>query len=217
MKIKWLGHSCFLITSEEGVKIITDPYKAALFRGLTYRKIDESADIVTVSHHHYDHNNSAIIKGNPEILDKPGKFEVKGIQIEGLLSFHDDCGGTKRGQNIIFCFTVDGIRLCHLGDLGHELSQEQISRIGDVLIVMVPVGGRFTIGHEKADKVIDSLKPKVVIPMHFRTGKCLLPLAKIDSFLAGKPNVKRVDGAEIDFKRDNIPSLAEVIALKHAL
>ncbi|MDY7019597.1 MAG: MBL fold metallo-hydrolase [Chloroflexota bacterium] len=217
MRIKWLGHSCFLITSKKGVKIITDPYKAGLFRGLSYRRIDESADIITVSHQHYDHNNSAIIKGNPEVLDKSGEFEVKGIEIEGISSFHDDHGGTKRGQNIIFCFTVDGIRLCHLGDLGHELSQEQISRIGEPDIVMVPVGGRFTIGPEGADKVIESLKPIIVIPMHFRTGKCLLPLAKIDSFLADKPNVKRVDSVEIDYERDTIPPLAEVIVLKHAL
>lgn len=122
MKIKWLGHASFLVTSEEGKKIITDPYSIA--GGISYSPINESADIVTISHDHRDHNNDEAVAGNPQVIREEGIRKVKGIEFKGIPSYHDVARGSQRGNNIIFCFTVDGINVCHLGDLGHLLNDK---------------------------------------------------------------------------------------------
>ena len=213
MKIKWLGHASFLITSEGGLKIITDPYHTG--GDINYGEIQESADIVTVSHEHADHDNVAAVKGNPEVVKDSRK--VKGIDFRGIPSYHDEAKGKQRGPNTIFCFTVDGIRLCHLGDLGHRLDDKQIKEIGEVDILLIPVGGVFTIDAKVAGEVCDKLKPKVVIPIHYRTPKCGYPIAGVDSFLKGKKNVRQLDTAEVEFKKENLPSTTEIIVLRYAL
>ena len=164
MKIKWLGHASFLITSETGTKIITDPYVAA--ENLNYGEIKESADIVTVSHEHGDHNYVDGIRGNPEAIR--GTAKVKGIELKGISTYHDDAKGQQRGKNTVFCFEVDGVRVCHLGDLGHQLNDKQMAELGSVDILLIPVGGNYTIDAKVATQVCDRLKPKVIIPMHFR-------------------------------------------------
>ena len=215
MKVKWLGHASFLITSESGVKIITDPYAVGM--GISYDEIKEAADIVTVSHEHPDHNNAATVGGNPQVVKGAGTQEVKGVKFEGIAAFHDDAGGSQRGPNTIFCFTVDGVRLCHLGDLGHQLSDEQASAIGEVDVLMVPIGGIFTIDPEEATKVCDRLKPRVALPMHCSTAKCAYPIATVDAFIEGKANVKKADGAEVELKKGDLPAATEVVVLAHAL
>jgi len=155
MKIKWLGHASFMITSEAGIKIITDPYE--LRETLTYGEIKESADIVTVSHEHTDHNNVAAVRGNPEIVR--GTARVKGIEFKGIPCYHDDGKGQLRGNNTILCFEVDGIRVCHLGDLGHQLNGKQVADIAKVDVLLIPVGGFFTIDAKVAGQVCDKLKP----------------------------------------------------------
>ena len=134
MKIKWLGHACFLITAEDGTRIITDPYESG--GNIKYDKIAEAADIVVISHQHYDHNDARAVKGKPVIVTESQK--AKGIEFKGVESFHDTSGGRQRGPNTIFCFTVDKIKVCHLGDLGHDLSAEQVSDIGEVDILLIP-------------------------------------------------------------------------------
>ncbi len=212
MKIKWLGHSSFLITAGDGSKIITDPYSTG--GGINYDKIDESADIVLVSHQHDDHNNVRAVKGKPQVVTKSGK--VKGIEFEGVASYHDTSSGRERGANTIFCFAVDGVRICHLGDLGHKLSPEQVSGIGEVNILLIPVGGFFTIDAAVASSVCEQLKPRVVIPMHYRTAKCAYPISGVDDFLQGKEVIKRLDASEIEFNRDELPQGTEIVVLRHA-
>jgi L-ascorbate metabolism protein UlaG (beta-lactamase superfamily) len=215
MKLKWLGHSCFLITSETGLRIITDPYST--IGGIYYSPINESADIVTVSHEHRDHNNIAAVQGKPEIITGSGTKIAKGMQFRGIASHHDESRGTERGPNTIFCFTADGIRLCHLGDLGHELSQEETAQIGNVDILLIPIGGFFTIDAIIATKVSDDLKPKVIIPMHYKTPKCDFPITGVDEFLAGKKNVKKINSSEMEFKADNLPETTDIVVLQPAL
>ncbi|MBN1176453.1 MAG: MBL fold metallo-hydrolase, partial [Dehalococcoidales bacterium] len=128
MKIKWLGHAAFLITSDNGTKIITDPYETS--EGLKYGEITDSADIVTISHDHGDHNNAAAVKGNPQVVRDSA--EAKGINIKAIATAHDDKGGSERGKNTVFCFQVDGVRVVHLGDLGHLLTDNQVVEIGKV-------------------------------------------------------------------------------------
>ena len=213
MKIKWLGHACFLITSEAGTRIITDPY--ATKEDLTYGEITESADIVTVSHEHGDHNNVAAVHGKPEVVR--GSTKVKGKDFNGIASYHDRAGGSQRGSNTIFCIEVDGIRVCHLGDLGHQLSGEQVAELGSIEILLIPVGGYFTIDARMATQVCDQLKPKVIIPMHYRTDKCAFPIAGVDDFLKGKERVTRLETSERNFKSEELPTGTQIIVLKSAL
>ncbi len=213
MKIKWLGHASFMITSEAGIKIITDPY--APNERLTYGEIKESADIVTVSHEHGDHNNVAAVRGKPEIVR--GTAKVKGREFKGIPCYHDDGRGQQRGSNTILCFEVDGIRVCHLGDLGHQLNDKQVAELGSVDILLIPVGGSYTIDAKVASQLCDKLKPKVIIPMHFRNDKCAFPIAGVDEFLKGKKNVSRLDASEVEFKQGKLPATTKTVVLKPAL
>ena len=215
MKIKWLGLASFLITSDSGTGIITDPYETS--SDLSYGEIKESADIVTVSHEHFDHNNVTAVQGNPQILRKVGKADIERIRFRGIASFHDDVGGKERGKNTMFCFEVDGVKVCHLGDLGHQLSDEQVSEIGSVDVLLVPVGGIFTIDANVATKLCDRLKPKVIIPMHYRDGKCNFPIAGVDEFLRDKENVNRLDTSEIEPWSEELPAGTQIVVLKSAL
>ncbi|MBM4462099.1 MAG: MBL fold metallo-hydrolase [Chloroflexi bacterium] len=215
MKIKWLGHASFLITSKEGLKVITDPYSVG--GGIEYGRIAEAADIVMVSHDHGDHNNSAAVKGNPEVVNALGHKKVKGIDFRGIASYHDEAKGGQRGTNIIFCFSLDGIKVCHLGDLGHQLGAAQIAEIGAVDVLLVPVGGFFTIDARGAATVCDSLNPKVIIPMHYKTAKCAYPIAGVDAFLKGRKNVRKSEASETELEKDQLPPLMETVVLRHAL
>jgi len=215
MKIKWLGHASFLITSDGGVRVITDPYHRA--GGIEYGPIQETADVVTVSHQHQDHNNVAAVKGSPTVVDVPGVKSVKGVEFLGVTSYHDGRKGAQRGNNIVFCFTVDGVRICHLGDLGHELDAGKVKEIGAVDILFIPVGGFYTIDARQAASVCEALKPRVVIPMHVKTAKCDYPITGVEDFLKGRKNVRRVAASETEIKRDNLPSETETIVLQHAL
>lgn len=214
MKLKWLGHSCFLITSETGLKIITDPYTPG--GDLKYSPVTEAADIVIVSHDHFDHNNVSMISGKPEVVTGVGVKDVRGIQFKDVATYHDESQGEQRGTNTVFCFSVDGIKLCHLGDLGHTLSREQAAEVGGVDVLLVPVGGFYTIDASVASQVCDSLKPRVIIPMHFKTPKCDFPIVTEEDFLKGKGNVRKLDSSEVEFRQDMLPDATEIVVLKPA-
>jgi len=213
MKIKWLGHATFMITSDTGTRIITDPYARGEY--LTYGDIKESADIVTVSHDHFDHNNVAAVGGNPEVVR--GTTEAKGIKFQGIPAYHDESQGKERGNNTIFSFEVDGVKICHLGDLGHPLSDKQVSEIGKVDILLIPVGGFFTIAPRVACQTCDQLNPRVIIPMHYKNDKCGLPIAGVDEFLQGMKDITRLDASEVEFKAGELPASTQTMVLKPAL
>ena len=213
MKIKYLGHASFMITSDTGIKILTDPYVTGGI--LSYGEIEESADIVTVSHNHGDHNNVAAVRGNPEVVR--GVTKIRGIEFKGTPTYHDDAGGKLRGNNTILCFEVDGATVCHLGDLGHQLSDKQIAELGRIDILLIPVGGFYTIDAKVATEVCNQLKPKVIIPMHYKNDKCGYPIAGVDGFLQGKEGVSRLDASEVEFKPGELPATTQIIVLKSAL
>ena len=227
MKIKWLGHSSFLITSDAGTKIITDPYHTG--GALNYGEIQESAHIVTISHNHGDHNNVDTIEKLPK-TEVPGKpiivrgplppnlEHLSGIPIKALPTYHDNAGGKERGTNNIFCLDVDGIRVCHLGDLGHRLGDKQVAELGKVDILLAPVGGNYTIDAQVATEVYAKIKPRVVIPMHYKNEKCSsFPVAGVEEFLKGKKDVSKPDASEVEFKKDKLPAATQIIVLKPAL
>jgi L-ascorbate metabolism protein UlaG (beta-lactamase superfamily) len=215
MNVKWLGHACFLTTTRDGLRVITDPY--AVGGGINYSPIRETADVVLVSHDHGDHNNVSAVQGRPEVVKGSGKMIVKGVEFTGVATSHDSSQGQQRGPNIVFCFTLDDMRLCHLGDLGHVLNAGQVAEIGLVDILFVPVGGFFTIDASVARQVCDQLEPKIVIPMHFKTSKCGYPIASVEDFLKGKKNVKRIAGSEVEFEHEKLPTGSEIVLLQPAL
>jgi L-ascorbate metabolism protein UlaG (beta-lactamase superfamily) len=213
MKIKWLGHATFLITSDSGTSVMTDPY--ATSADIKYGPINEAADIVTVSHEHHDHNNVSAVKGSPQVVR--GSAEVKGIKIKGIPAYHDASQGSQRGSNTIFCFEMDGVNICHLGDLGHPLSEAQAASLGKVDVLLIPVGGFFTIDAKAAGQVAEQLKPRVIIPMHYKTDKLNFPIKGVADFLQGKKNVSRLDASEVVLKKGELPTSTQIMVLKPAL
>lgn len=217
MKVKWLGHSCFLLTSESGLRIITDPYTSGVY-GLDYAAPSETADIVTVSHDHADHNNVAAVKGNPQVVKGDGTHEAKGIQFKGVASAHDPSGGKERGPNTIFTFTLDGVAVCHVGDLGHDLDDRTAAEVGPVDVLLIPVGGNFTVDATVANQVCEKLKPKVCIAMHFKNSRCPgFPVASVDDFVGKRQQVRTLDASEVEITQDKLPVTPETIVLKPAL
>lgn len=164
MDIIYLGHSSFKIKTKAAT-VITDPFDPQMV-GLKYSGVE--GEIVTVSHAHQDHNATGKVSGIKKIVEGPGEYEISGVSIMGFPSFHDDKGGEERGKNTIFVIEADGLRLVHLGDLGHLLSDELVDEIGDVDVLMIPVGGSFTIGPKEATEIVSKIEPFFVLPMHYK-------------------------------------------------
>ena len=161
--ITWFGQSCFRIEAKEG-SILTDPFSKDI--GLKPPRIKD--DIITVSHQHFDHNN--VGEANPEafIIQNPGEYEKQGIAVRGIASFHDNKQGVERGPNTIYVFKAEDMTVAHLGDLGHVLTDAQIEAVGDVDMVLIPVGGTYTIDAKTAAQVIGQIEPKIIVPMHYK-------------------------------------------------
>jgi len=218
MIIQWLGHSSFLIITGGGKKIITDPYTPHAFQDtLKYGPIGISPDIVTVSHDHADHDYIEGLPNHFEVVTRPGERVIDGIKIRGIEAFHDVEGGALRGTNVVFVIEADGMRICHLGDLGHEFTPQQIEQIGPVDILLIPVGGYFTIGPNEADVVIGQLNPKIVIPMHYKTEKVEFNIGPVDDFLRGKDNVQILASSELEVANGQLPEECSIVVLNHAL
>lgn len=212
VKVKWHGHSCFELEGQH-LTIVTDPFK-----GIGIPEPRATAGIVLCSHGHQDHNNAKPVLGKDgQVLEGfTGSRQLKGITIKGVPTFHDEEAGSKRGKNSIYVFSLDGIRFCHLGDLGPVLSPLTIEQIGEVDVLFVPVGGHFTIGPETATRVCEQLKPKIIIPMHYRMpGLAAMfdPLKTVDVFLEGKKNIKRMNGPSIDIEESKLPKEATILVM----
>ena len=216
MRLRWLGHACFLLSSSDGSMVVTDPYEANSFGGaIGYPDIQLEADVVTVSHSHADHCYTQAIRGSAEAITDPTAQELGSITVRGVSSYHDQSQGAQRGENIIFILGIDDLTVAHLGDLGHTLSEEQAAEIGAVDVLLTPVGGVFTIDAAEADQVITALAPKVVVPMHYKT-ECLgFDIDPVDTFLANKSNVRQCP-SEVMISNDSLPPEQEVWVLDYA-
>jgi L-ascorbate metabolism protein UlaG (beta-lactamase superfamily) len=216
MKLTWLGHSAFLVEARDGTRIITDPFEAGSYGGaIGYAPIRDRADIVTVSHDHADHNAAGCVPGNPEVIAKAEEREVKGIAIRGVASYHDTSGGRERGRNIIFVLTVDGVRLAHLGDLGHVLSHEDTEVLGPIDVLLLPVGGTYTIGPLEAKKVAEQIGAKIVIPMHYKTDALGFAIEPVGAFLDLMPSFERAQGRTIPIDAGSLGEHARVVVLEY--
>ncbi len=217
LKIRWFGQSCFLITWPNGTSILIDPFSPKLGYDMPIPR----PELVLVSHEHYDHNYIEMARGTPQVirgLTKSGDWNkvstlVKGITVKAVGTYHDERQGMLRGKNTVFIMEGQGYRIVHLGDLGHELDAAKVREIGPVDVLMIPVGGTYTIDAEAADKVVDKLKPKAILPMHYKTDRIKLPIAPVEPFLEAKPNVKRIKGNVLEL--DKIPETPVIFVLDY--
>ena len=204
MKIRYLGHSSFKLTESTGISVVTDPYDDSV--GYTYPAV--SADAVTVSHRHYDHDAVKKVVGNPVVLEGETAYILKdSVEISSIKSFHDEVRGKKRGENIIFKFRMDGLDICHLGDLGEDCSSDLIEMILPVNVLLIPVGGNYTIDAKMAKEYVDRIMPDIVIPMHYRQKGCRIDIDKVDDFLDefdGEDVTIVEEGNEIEIDRDDL-------------
>lgn len=189
MEITWLGHASFLIKDSKGRKLLTDPFD----KSVGYQTFHEEVDLVSISHHHFDHNYIEELKGSPEIIDKAGLFYLCDVPIEGIPSYHDNSKGAKRGENIIFTFEMDGYKICHLGDLGHELSQDYITKLGNIDILLIPVGGNYTIDGKEAANIAKLVNSRIIIPMHYKTPSLAFPLDGVETFITSMKNGEKIN------------------------
>ena len=178
MKIKWYGHSCFLLKNDAGVRILTDPCDP----GTGYRLSGIETDILTMSHAHHDHNYAKAVSNKPAVYTQAGEYQHMGVKITGIKSFHDDVMGKKRGENIIFKFETDNLSVVHAGDLGY-FNNDLAGTIGKTDVLLVPIGGVYTINAEQARKLANMLHAKVVIPMHYKTPALTFELDGINEFI----------------------------------
>jgi L-ascorbate metabolism protein UlaG (beta-lactamase superfamily) len=182
MIITWFGQSCFRIQDKigsEGVTLATDPFDKSI--GLKQPNFE--ADIVTVSHDHFDHNNVSALKGDPFVVKSAGEYDFRGVMVQGVDSYHDESEGSERGKNIIYRIDMDNISVTHLGDLGHVLENKQLEVLAGTDILLIPVGGKYTINAKKATEVISQIQPRIVIPMHYSLPNLTVDIEGVDGFV----------------------------------
>ena len=214
MHIIWHGQSFFQLQTSlskgEQTTIAIDPFEETI--GLNVPSF--TADILLITHDHADHNNKKTIKGAPFLVDGPGEYEVKEIFVQGIPSFHDEESGKKRGINTIYTLEVEEMRLCHLGDFGQkELTEDQLEQIGDIDILMIPVGGEFTIDAKGAAHIISQIEPKIVIPMHYALPKLKIKLDEVDKFLKEIGQKSVVPQPKLLIKKKDLPLETQVVVL----
>lgn len=207
--ITYFGHSAFRIRGKK-TSILTDPYGKDVF-GRLFPKVE--ADVVTVSHEHADHNAVDRVDGDPFIVNQPGEYEIKGAFILGIASFHDAVEGAKRGQNTICSIEIDGVRICHLGDLGHRLSDKQQEEINGVDVLMVPVGGVYTLDAKKAAEVVAQVEPNIVLPMHYQLPDLKIKLGSLSKFLEEMGEKSPQKMAVLKLEREKIEEERKVVVL----
>jgi L-ascorbate metabolism protein UlaG (beta-lactamase superfamily) len=214
MKLRYLAHAAFLMTTSRGTRIITDPYEAGSYGGAVgYRAIEEEAEAVTISHDHPDHCHLGEKHRKAKLIQTPGKHQIAEVQITGITAFHDRSHGSERGKDVMFVFEADGVRICHCGDLGHVLDDKSVKELGTVDVLLVPVGGFYTIDAAEADQVIAKVKPKVAVPMHYKTEKLGFGIAGVDPFLKSKNNVINIGESEVELEANRLPKETQVWVL----
>ncbi len=210
MEIVWYGQSMFKIKGKS-TSLVIDPFDPQKI-GLKAPK-DVEASVVLVTHNHSDHNYLALIKDEPLVFSGPGEYEKSGVSITGVQSSHDNKGGEERGLNTIYNILIDNINVVHLGDLGHQLTEEQVSLVGNADILMVPIGGTYTIDAEEAAKVVAQLEPRIVLPMHYQLPGSTSGLEPLEPFLKemGAENVAPVP--KLSITKDKLPEETQVVVL----
>jgi L-ascorbate metabolism protein UlaG (beta-lactamase superfamily) len=211
MDISWFGQAAFRLKGKAAT-VVTDPFDPKI--GFKLPKVE--ADILTISHSHFDHNNIAAVGGEPFVIEGPGEYEIKGVSVVGVGSFHDDKKGEERGKNTLYNIQIDGVNVAHLGDLGqNSLTTAQVEELGSIDILFIPVGGHFTIDAAAAAKIVAQLEPKIVIPMHFQTpGLAISELEGVEKFLKEMAKDAPEVVQKFSISKDKLPEELQVILLE---
>lgn len=213
MEVSWLGHSCFLLRGKN-VTLVTDPFspQQGPSQGELPRLSKINASIVTVSHNHPGHNNVTAVGGNPRIVRGPGEYEISDVLITGVASYHDEKRGQQYGRNTIYVIHIDELIICHLGDLGHTLQEEQLEEVADADVLLIPIGGQHTINATQAAEVISQVEPRIVIPMHYRptTGEASDPLDKFCREMGIETMNKQ---PKLNVTRSSLPTETQIVLL----
>lgn len=218
MQIQYYGQSCFKLTTKpagratDDVVVFFDPFD----KETGPRPPQGQADVVFVSHDHHDHNNVSAIKGEPVVIDSPGEYAVKGINVVGLDSFHDDQEGSLRGRSTIFVLEAEDLKICHLGDLGGDLSGKQLEEIDGVDVLFIPVGGKYTIDGKKATELVRKIEPAIVIPMHYKINGSNIDIEDEKKFCAEMGNCPKEKTAKLNLKKKDLEGKTmEIILMDH--
>ncbi|OGO17437.1 MAG: hypothetical protein A2Z02_05060 [Chloroflexi bacterium RBG_16_48_7] len=210
MDINWLGHSCFKIKGKEAV-LVTDPCSPQT--GYALGKV--KADIVTVSHNHPGHSYLDGLEGEYKVIKSPGEYELKGVFVTGIATHHDKVDGQERGNNNVYVIEIDGITICHMGDIGHLLSSKIIEDIGSVGILLLPVGGLSTIDSTVAAEMVRTMSPRIVIPMHYKTAAVSRELEPVDKFLKKLGINESVSQPKLSINKSTFTESTQVIVLNY--
>ena len=212
MEITWLGHSCFRLRGRDAA-VVMDPCDKS--SGYSIGRLN--ADIVTISHDHPGHNNTAGVAGSPRVVQGPGEFEISDVLIMGISTFHDDTKGAKLGKNTAYVVELDDVRVCHLGDIGHVPTPEQVEELSGVDILLAPVGGGSTIAAAAAAETVSLLEPKLVIPMHYKTPAAKDDLEPLDRFLKemGAKTAEEERQPKLSVTKSTLPEETKVLVLEY--
>ncbi|MBE5781065.1 MAG: MBL fold metallo-hydrolase [Clostridiales bacterium] len=216
MKINYHGHACFSVELSNGATLLIDPYNDSV----GYPVKDRKADVVVCSHNHGDHNYVENLPAGFTLAQGVEAAKVCGFGLKGVETYHDGNGGSERGKNIVRCIDADGVRIVHLGDLGHKLSDEQVAAIGKCHVLMVPVGGYYTIDAETAAEVTEQLRPTVAIPMHYRTKESSsLPIATQEAYMElmrqNEYAVSEYSSATLELNPEDLPRAKRVLLMEY--
>ena len=218
MKLRYLGHAAFELELTDGRKIVFDPYEAGSYDGaLAFGPISGPHDIAVVSHDHPDHRFEGVVSQAAAVWDRAGETDISGIRITSIPTFHDETEGSERGTNLISIVEADGVRVAHLGDLGHAITKADAPALEGVDVMIVPIGGYFTIDAAVAKAVVEEFSPKIVVPMHYKSDKCGFPIAPVEDFTMLMGEFKEAGGSELDLTADSLPAGLNVIVLDPAL
>ena len=218
MKLRYLGHAAFELELTDGRKIVFDPYEAGSYDGaLAIGPLSWSHDIAVVSHDHPDHRFEGVVSQAAAVWDRAGETEVDGVKIISIKTFHDENEGSERGTNLISIVEADGVRVAHLGDLGHVITKADAPALEGVDVMIIPIGGYFTIDAAVAKAVVEEFSPKIVVPMHYKSDKCGFPIAPVEDFTMLMGEFKEAGSSELDLTAGSLPAGLNVIVLDPAL
>ena len=208
MKINYLGHASFLLQSKGGMGIVTDPYGDV---GLVFPHVQ--ADAVTISHSHFDHNNVGVVGGSPVVFGEAGSYSLGDVKISAVERYHDEAQGRKRGKNLVFSYEMDALKICHLGDIGEPLTQELLAKIPPMDVLLIPVGGNYTIDALEAKKYVEAFAPKIVIPMHYAVDGLSVDISGVQPFLNLFENVEKA-GSSLEISAKNLGEGTRVVYME---
>jgi L-ascorbate metabolism protein UlaG (beta-lactamase superfamily) len=218
VKLRYLGHAAFELILDDGRKVLFDPYEPGSYDGaVRFDPIETGQDIVVVSHDHPDHNWEKAREDAGTVIDSAGEHDLEGVKVISYLTYHDETGGSERGANLVSVVEADGLRVAHMGDLGHMIDVGSMPALKGVDLLMLPVGGFFTIDSRMAAEIARVIRPGIVVPMHFKTKKLGFPIASVDGFTKIMDNVEVKGGSELEIDRSALSESIRVVVLEPAM